>query len=84
MHQETKADGSVERRLYEALVAQEGGEEAAQARLRKRLERDYRRAVRDPDTREILQVLRVGRNDPCPCGSGAKFKKCCMGKAVPA
>jgi len=19
----------------------------------------------------------VGRNDPCPCGSGAKFKKCC-------
>jgi hypothetical protein len=20
---------------------------------------------------------RVGRNDPCPCGSGRKFKKCC-------
>jgi len=20
----------------------------------------------------------VGRNDPCPCGSGKKFKKCCM------
>ena len=20
---------------------------------------------------------RVGRNDPCPCGSGLKFKKCC-------
>ena len=25
----------------------------------------------------------VGRNDPCPCGSGKKFKKCCMGKDVP-
>ena len=24
------------------------------------------------------QVDRVGRNDPCPCGSGKKFKKCCM------
>ena len=25
---------------------------------------------------------RVGRNDPCPCGSGKKYKKCCgMGKA---
>ncbi len=25
--------------------------------------------------------LRVGRNDPCPCGSGKKYKKCCgMGK----
>jgi uncharacterized protein YecA (UPF0149 family) len=20
---------------------------------------------------------KVGRNDPCPCGSGKKFKKCC-------
>ena len=23
----------------------------------------------------------TGRNDPCPCGSGRKFKKCCLGKA---
>jgi methionyl aminopeptidase len=23
---------------------------------------------------------KVGRNDPCPCGSGRKFKKCCLGK----
>jgi hypothetical protein len=23
---------------------------------------------------------KVGRNDPCPCGSGKKFKKCCMNK----
>ena len=23
---------------------------------------------------------RTGRNDPCPCGSGRKYKKCCMGK----
>ncbi len=22
----------------------------------------------------------VGRNDPCPCGSGLKFKKCCLRK----
>jgi len=28
---------------------------------------------------------RVGRNAPCPCGSGKKYKKCCLGKdeAVP-
>jgi hypothetical protein len=24
----------------------------------------------------------VGRNDPCPCGSGAKFKKCCLRNAA--
>ena len=23
-------------------------------------------------------AIKVGRNDPCPCGSGKKFKKCCM------
>ena len=23
---------------------------------------------------------KLGRNDPCPCGSGRKYKKCCMGK----
>ena len=23
------------------------------------------------------QVPKVGRNDPCPCGSGKKYKKCC-------
>jgi len=21
---------------------------------------------------------KVGRNEPCPCGSGKKFKKCCL------
>ncbi|HMN07010.1 MAG TPA: DUF1186 domain-containing protein [Flavobacteriales bacterium] len=25
---------------------------------------------------------KVGRNDPCPCGSGKKYKKCCEGKEV--
>jgi uncharacterized protein len=23
---------------------------------------------------------KTGRNDPCPCGSGLKYKKCCLGK----
>ena len=26
---------------------------------------------------------KVGRNDPCPCGSGKKYKKCCYGKSQP-
>lgn len=25
-----------------------------------------------------------GRNDPCPCGSGKKFKQCCLGKKAEA
>lgn len=29
----------------------------------------------------IRTEKRVGRNDPCPCGSGKKYKKCCMDKS---
>jgi len=30
--------------------------------------------------RPIVSVTsKIGRNDPCPCGSGKKYKKCCMG-----
>ena len=27
-----------------------------------------------------MAVAKVGRNDPCPCGSGLKFKQCCERK----
>lgn len=30
-----------------------------------------------PEPIEQLKSEKVGRNDPCPCGSGAKYKKCC-------
>jgi uncharacterized protein YecA (UPF0149 family) len=26
--------------------------------------------------RVVAEADRVGRNDPCPCGSGKKYKKC--------
>lgn len=34
----------------------------------------------EPPTPETYfrEVEKVGRNDPCPCGSGKKFKKCCL------
>lgn len=28
----------------------------------------------------VVTGKKVGRNDPCPCGSGKKYKKCCMAK----
>ena len=27
--------------------------------------------------------MRIGRNDQCPCGSGLKYKKCCLDKGIP-
>jgi hypothetical protein len=29
-------------------------------------------------------MSRIGRNEPCPCGSGRKYKRCCIDKPTPA
>ncbi len=39
-------------------------------------EKQPAKSIEDADRRHA----RPGRNAPCPCGSGRKFKKCCMGK----
>ena len=28
-------------------------------------------------SKTVVKEVRIGRNDPCPCGSGKKYKKCC-------
>lgn len=38
--------------------------------------------IEDNENRpQIDTTQKIGRNDPCPCGSGKKYKKCC-GAAV--
>jgi len=53
-------------------------EESFQRRKRRELEQARMAGAGD---RQVQQVVRggakVGRNDPCPCGSGKKYKKCC-------
>lgn len=31
----------------------------------------------EKSSKTIVKPPKVGRNDPCPCGSGKKYKKCC-------
>ena len=38
---------------------------------RREIARDWRNSV------QAVSQKKVGRNDPCPCGSGKKYKKCC-------
>ena len=33
-----------------------------------------------PAPQTVIRGDKVGRNDPCPCGSGKKYKKCCGAK----
>lgn len=40
----------------------------------------YARAARGEVEQLTRPGAKLGRNDPCPCGSGKKFKKCCMGR----
>ncbi|WP_067738331.1 UPF0149 family protein [Novosphingobium naphthalenivorans] len=35
------------------------------------------RRENDPNRHSPVSRAKVGRNDPCPCGSGKKYKKCC-------
>jgi uncharacterized protein YecA (UPF0149 family) len=49
--------------------------DAVLAKRQALLRRLYRRALRRKTIR--IQAPQPGRNDPCPCGSGKKYKKCC-------
>ncbi len=39
--------------------------------LRKEMQKAYK------NSKTVVREVKVGRNDPCTCGSGKKFKKCC-------
>ncbi len=32
---------------------------------------------KEKSSHTIIKPPKIGRNDPCPCGSGKKYKKCC-------
>ena len=52
-----------------------------------RIKRHYRmfKDLIEKENRKATSIksdkrVKIGRNDPCPCGSGKKYKKCCMNK----
>ena len=58
-------------------------EEAFQRRKRRELEQAKMAGAgeRQPVQQVVRGAAKVGRNDPCPCGSGKKYKKCCGANA---
>jgi preprotein translocase subunit SecA len=72
----------VEREVPQALrpvarvTAQRGPEEATAIGSASVRELGAREAA-DPKPQPVAAGVKVGRNDPCPCGSGKKYKKCC-------
>ena len=49
--------------------------ERAAKRLREPIPINALRRLIEPST---TSIRKTGRNDPCPCGSGLKYKKCCL------
>lgn len=50
-------------------------EQLLQAQLKAHQEAEYAKTVAE-EKKIIRATVKVGRNDPCPCGSGKKFKAC--------
>ena len=71
------------RRPPQVATSMDDLEEAFQRRKRRELEQA--RMAGAGDRQPVQQVVRsgakIGRNDPCPCGSGKKYKKCCGANA---
>ncbi|MBV8051393.1 MAG: preprotein translocase subunit SecA [Acidobacteriaceae bacterium] len=76
-------DGNGGRRPRNVSTSVDEIEEAFQRRKRRELEQA--RMAGSGDMQAVQQVVRnsakVGRNDPCPCGSGKKYKRCCGANA---
>jgi len=57
-------------------------EEAFQRKKKRELEQARMAGAGDMQVQQVVRSgAKVGRNDPCPCGSGKKYKKCCGANA---
>ncbi len=66
------------RRMRTVATSVDDLEESFKRKKNKELEQA--RMAGSGDRQQVQQVVRgdkIGRNDPCPCGSGKKYKKCC-------
>ncbi len=50
---------------------------ARQARSKDDLDAEEQLLANTEKVRPLAADTKPGRNDPCPCGSGKKYKKCC-------
>ncbi len=90
--EEAFAEGLIDETFIDLELVDESlvlGREKALAGLQKRgyglirdtiAEMEWWACFRQPQRRQpVVRQEKVGRNAPCPCGSGRKYKKCCGG-----
>ncbi len=62
------------RRLFKIQIQKQ---ETIRREQRKQAQLNYNRGEGSSVAQTVRRGRKVGRNDPCPCGSGKKYKKCC-------
>ncbi|MBP1752473.1 MAG: protein translocase subunit secA [Geobacteraceae bacterium] len=62
-------------RIFWVQIADESAVESIEQQQRR--QRLVFNLVDEEASRQPVKSSKVGRNDPCPCGSGKKYKKCC-------
>lgn len=70
------ADGEIHKKLEMFNVPVENEESV----LRQRYDRAVKQVFGSGGELLCITQRKIGRNDPCPCGTGKKFKRCCMAK----
>ena len=74
---------SVKRLFSVQVVTEEAVEKFEQKEQKKEAEVQKNTTAPTLEKEPVKRTApKVGRNDPCPCGSGKKFKQCCMGKGI--
>ncbi len=74
---------SVKRLFSVQVVTQEAVEKFEQKEQKKEAEVQKNTTAPTLEKEPVKRTApKIGRNDPCPCGSGKKFKQCCMGKGI--
>jgi tetratricopeptide (TPR) repeat protein len=77
-----KMSSNYEGSRYEDLYGRTESNRAERRNKREKWDSFVDGFVEEPEEPFVREKDKVGRNDPCPCGSGKKFKKCCMGKGI--
>jgi len=66
------------RYLYQLQPVEDGDEVRERERRQRKQEMVMGAAEDAPEPRRpVIRGPKIGRNEPCPCGSGKKYKKCC-------
>lgn len=74
------AKDPIEKRFEKRLKDSELDEFSKRTRSKEDIEAEEELLKKSEKVEPIKAEQEPGRNDPCPCGSGKKYKKCCGAK----